>query len=1046
MTDSIWKEKIMAYLHDPPHKLIVSYYYRISHERVAERLQELILGESVEPETALYEQIKQADRLASAMCRLLVEQLKEPIEIVVDEALEDETVQEKPSITKRILKTINDTGYIAWIDPWRGSESKRGLRLKLPMHRVLMTLEKIVKHTDESSADRYRLLFHLLFRILPEMLHQIVNEEKRYVMLEFPADTRAPNHSLFEHVTETSALYRCLPNPGLLLFTLGPVQAFIATARKTADLFGGSYLLSYLVWTAIKPIIEQWGPDHLIYPSMFHQGLYDRYLLVDCFRNNDEIRELLSERPYPWHKLVQVPNLPNRFLAFVPMHEIGQSLEEITGRVQNEWLRLVSMALRVAHDLVQEPATPTPIHFDERIRELLESSVEALFKDTSPGVRKWVMEACQQAQTVFRIHASVVPLALRDVESAADFFGADAVDIIVSTYREFAGPKAVPTELEQLVDILKSNPAYRSSLSVTLAYPLVVDLLERYHRANREDHRILEKTAGQRGRLCSLCGERVEIGTLWVQNVEGASDSAGGSLSYEGINRLSDERFWERLRRPAVNGGIQGVPVLVRPGERLCAVCFTKRLFPIILEHILNRGLTKKRIRIRRFPSTREVAATAFKRRLFEGLKEQPVEFPIFEKVRYLIRILKKAKKDFNIDYETYCLNKFIHEIQSIRKGDPTKADQLEDIMKIEAGWLTGDESVLSEYEGSKEWPKLKNWFKDEYLKALDEFRREWNNITRKAYPSASRYYALVVMDADHMGQHLKGERLKTVLEYLHSEARADLESHPDVSALADIRHPMIPAWQSSLSRYLGEFAGRVIARMFHEEEYAQLIYAGGDDVMFMAPIEDALRIAKQIRDEFQTHVLKEGDMSAGVVFAHEKIPLRIVLEQARKAERSAKERRGRSAFEIRVIKRSGDIVACGFKWAYADGSFDVVECLHRFQQSLRDETAGLEADEAEGNGVRVASRFAYRLAALYRDAGLDIDDGRPATPEAVALAKQLLQFQLERSTDREQDKKAVDALLESLNGLLEHCRSPRDFLQALLAFTFVSRAEAGGE
>lgn len=36
-------------------------------------------------------------------------------------------------------------------------------------------------------------------------------------------------------------------HPYLFLFSLGPVQSFIASARKTQDLWAGSYLLSHFV-------------------------------------------------------------------------------------------------------------------------------------------------------------------------------------------------------------------------------------------------------------------------------------------------------------------------------------------------------------------------------------------------------------------------------------------------------------------------------------------------------------------------------------------------------------------------------------------------------------------------------------------------------------------------------------------------------------------------------------------------------------------------------------------------------------------------------
>ncbi|NLT70152.1 MAG: type III-B CRISPR-associated protein Cas10/Cmr2, partial [Verrucomicrobiaceae bacterium] len=68
-----------------------------------------------------------------------------------------------------------------------------------------------------------------------------------------PADTRIPDHTIWNHLNVTTAFQGALPAkenqsdpahaPRLLLFSIGPVQDFIAAARSTRDLWSGSYLL-----------------------------------------------------------------------------------------------------------------------------------------------------------------------------------------------------------------------------------------------------------------------------------------------------------------------------------------------------------------------------------------------------------------------------------------------------------------------------------------------------------------------------------------------------------------------------------------------------------------------------------------------------------------------------------------------------------------------------------------------------------------------------------------------------------------------------------
>ena len=54
----------------------------------------------------------------------------------------------------------------------------------------------------------------------------------------------------------------------LLLFSFGPVQPFIAAARKTADLWAGSVLLSHLARRALQPVCEAYGEGAVIFPAL----------------------------------------------------------------------------------------------------------------------------------------------------------------------------------------------------------------------------------------------------------------------------------------------------------------------------------------------------------------------------------------------------------------------------------------------------------------------------------------------------------------------------------------------------------------------------------------------------------------------------------------------------------------------------------------------------------------------------------------------------------------------------------------------------------
>lgn len=60
----------------------------------------------------------------------------------------------------------------------------------------------------------------------------------------------------------------------MLMFTIGPAQSFIEAARKTEDMWMGSYILSYLTATAMEKVQGD-GDVELIYPAIKEQSPFE---------------------------------------------------------------------------------------------------------------------------------------------------------------------------------------------------------------------------------------------------------------------------------------------------------------------------------------------------------------------------------------------------------------------------------------------------------------------------------------------------------------------------------------------------------------------------------------------------------------------------------------------------------------------------------------------------------------------------------------------------------------------------------------------------
>jgi CRISPR-associated protein Cmr2 len=72
-------------------------------------------------------------------------------------------------------------------------------------------------------------------------------------------------------------------NQYLLLFTIGPVQSFIAQARKTQDLYAGSYLLSYLTNFAIEALPIYSTNTEIIFPNKKIKSKPNRFIAsIEC--------------------------------------------------------------------------------------------------------------------------------------------------------------------------------------------------------------------------------------------------------------------------------------------------------------------------------------------------------------------------------------------------------------------------------------------------------------------------------------------------------------------------------------------------------------------------------------------------------------------------------------------------------------------------------------------------------------------------------------------------------------------------------------------
>lgn len=246
MNDDVWRQKIIGFLHDPPQKALLL-GQRIGHENIAHSLIDAALGDVASNDA--WDVAKRADHIASAADR-------------IDFPRDTETCWwRRPILRHPHSGEIYDLGNLGRVD----------------VHIINDWVRKKVENVRRQSNGDLVKTFLYLWRQLADDLKQDEQPDQRLGALWdlLPADTRIPQHTIWHHNRIVSALASALPNPVMLVMSIGPVQDFITCARKMRDFWAGSWILSYLSWQGMKVIANRWGPDAILFPDLRGQPLVD---------------------------------------------------------------------------------------------------------------------------------------------------------------------------------------------------------------------------------------------------------------------------------------------------------------------------------------------------------------------------------------------------------------------------------------------------------------------------------------------------------------------------------------------------------------------------------------------------------------------------------------------------------------------------------------------------------------------------------------------------------------------------------------------------
>jgi CRISPR-associated protein Cmr2 len=814
--------------------------------------------------------------------------------------------------------------------------------------------------------------FLALWRFLPNITRETVPEQWQPYWNLLPAEPTSPAHSVWEHTSLASAVAGTwnpeagCHDPALLMFTISSAQELLLTSRRTQDLWMGSYLLSWLTWKAIEVVASQIGPDSVIYPDLRGQPLLDYWLHSRVFSSEDQ----------PWRDLakasiwddkrgglapeMRVANLPNMFTALVPRTSATGIAEDAVRAVQGTWETIArSVKTRLEQGLPN-------LANDKVWQQFWEEPVKSFLQDLG-------------------MFWATYPLSL----------ASDGHDLKESVYNavkaceDWIQPEEGKNREKQWQDYKQLLRASKDSLNVGMVYYPVSRLAARA-LTNRKSLRDFKQQSAP-GEKCSLCGTRTALHPV-------------GASKYHDLRK-----FWRDLSRvdKRIDDG-SGSPKLklagrIRKGDHLCGSCLTRRL--AWEQHFLARefaGLLPSNSKLRPeehilFPSTSSMATASFKQQVLLTVSKGNSSSEESDR-------LATAVSDYNEQLMSFLrYNDILYPSADIPAFSEMPGDLAKNFNLIDGEWLYEEsfdvDGICREYDLT-----CAELLGDAQSKSKLDSAREaaaiLRDVTKKTLGIApSRYYAVLAMDGDNMGQWVSGQKPLKFAKLLHPDVTKQLKQDTETEQVLDSDRPLGAALHVALSTALKNFSLECVRPILETERSGRLIYAGGDDLLALLPVADVLNVLRSLRylfsgttsnanlapgisdvrngfatitDQYgkKTRLRMMGSsstISAGVAIVHHKHPFSHAIEMAHTAlKEDAKEQFGRDAFVIRLSKRSGEPLLVGAKWTDKHNKHDRVDTIELITcaiqegalspilaRDLLNETAGMqrcsnEAQQAE--------------------------------------------------------------------------------------------------
>lgn len=888
----IWQTKLAARLHDPAEKALVLLRDPAGHENGTSHALARLLGlseltaEQLDPDNAdalakvifrkgvplpIYKHVQRADWWAAAADR-------------PQWPMENITVTTKQGIEKTFA--IANWAQVHWtkkpvlIHPLTGEQldlAQHGGLSDTDFHEIkeqsfqhFSNLLLALNRADPTEDLRKTLLAY--WRFGPELSETEDFGKLGALWKLLPADTRIPDHSIWDHLDLTSAFAGAFAadengEAALLALSIGPVQSFIAAARKMDDLWAGSHLLSRLAWEAMRPVCERLGPDAILFPRLRGVPQVDLWL-----RDQMDLPDALFEH-CDWMKGGTDANplfsaaLPNRFVAVVPASQAKAIAEEVTQAVRG-WLNtlgqdVVMRLLKAAGFELETTQTPY-----EQMKAQLEGFPEVHWAVVPFSL---IQPRNEQKQTDLDISALSGAM--------APFFGVEPGK--PCGFLETPAWRSLQKEIDwaDKTTFFAPNPG--------VLYPAVYDLAERVLAATKSV-RTFDQTT-QTGWRCSLTGE-----TEWLTTDR---DQLGKS------HRKQTDTLWAKVAAQK--------PAWAKKGEHLGALPAIKRLWPTMFAEEVGKALAAgergEKKDIGRFVVSTHTMALAHQLdqwlehggldtpgrsgaesvALPRGLMRRHAKNPALADAKQLPGLLEAAR-DAEDDTAYEKAKAAVRRALGVEQLETYYSLIMLDGDRMGA-MLSGESNANTIPYRESFHPQVRQGFdthaaRQPLIKAYGQQKRALSPNRHLAISGALNDFSLTVVrhvvEEEHLGRviYAGGDDVLAMLPV------ADL-----LATMQRLRHAYSGTVPDDQPVDWGELRQR-----------GTLVCKGG---------------FAHLNGQLMRMMGGQATASCGAVIAHHQAPLSAVMRELRAAEQRAKGEGGRDAFSITVIKRSGGALYLTEKW-----------------------------------------------------------------------------------------------------------------------------------